>query len=826
MYRNMMIDSENQCVIISGESGAGKTVAAKYIMSYVSKVSGGGDKVQGKYFEIQFSRGGAPDGGKISNFLLEKTRVVSQNPGERSFHIYYQLLGGATSEQRENLGVTTPDYYYYLNQSGTYTVEDINDKKEFTDTMEAMHMQHMMQHSKLIGGGASGICRICEWAFENESTFLNHMKSIHKPGEMPYVCQVCSVLVSSGVFCPRYLSLHRDTAFLMCLFCLKVCKTAASFQQHLLRHQTQEPYHCNRCRLQFVLLQDKMQHKVEHHRSARRPPQLEGLPPGSKVTIRTYGKPPPLTSGRGRPHKSSSSLIQPINIKRERCPPPRDPPPGSKAAAEPPTSVSQSETVFSPSTRQCLREEESQSAPSNTSCSSPRRSHRALHQTPPARPIGGVTERSIKHLLLVPEEEESQSAPQHLLLVPEEEESQSAPSNTSCSSQRRRITERSIKHLLLVLEEESQSAPSNTSCSSHRRSHRALHQTPPARPRGGGVTERSIKHLLSSQRRKSQSAPSNTSCSSQRRRSHRGAPSNTSCSSHRRRSHRALHQTPPARPIGESQSAPSNTSCSSHRRSPERSIKHLLLVPRRRSHRALHQTPPARPRGGGEEESQSAPSNTSCSSHRRSHRALHQTPPARPIGGGVTERSIKHLLLVPEEESQSAPSNTSCSSIGGVTERSINTSCSSQRRRSHRALHQTPPARPRGGGVTERSIKHLLLVPEEEESQSAPSNTSCSSIGGGVTERSIKHLLLVHRRSHRALHQTPPARPRGGGVTERSIKHLLLVPEEEESQSAPSNTSCSSQRRRSHRALHQTPPARPIGGGVTERSIKHLLLVP
>ncbi|XP_047217761.1 myosin IEb [Girardinichthys multiradiatus] len=168
MYRNMMIDSENQCVIISGESGAGKTVAAKYIMSYVSKVSGGGEKVQhvkdiilqsnplleafgnaktvrnnnssrfGKYVEIQFSRGGAPDGGKISNFLLEKSRVVSQNPGERNFHIYYQLLGGASGEQRENLGVTTPDYYYYMNQSGTYTVEDINDKKDFTDTMGAM----------------------------------------------------------------------------------------------------------------------------------------------------------------------------------------------------------------------------------------------------------------------------------------------------------------------------------------------------------------------------------------------------------------------------------------------------------------------------------------------------------------------------------------------------------------------------------------------------------------------------------------------------------------------------------------------------------------
>ncbi|XP_077433105.1 myosin IEb isoform X3 [Vanacampus margaritifer] len=137
-------------------------------MSYVSKVSGGGDKVQhvkdiilqsnplleafgnaktvrnnnssrfGKYFEIQFSRGGAPDGGKISNFLLEKSRVVSQNPGERNFHIYYQLLDGASGEQRENLGVTTPDYYNYLNQSGTFTVEDVNDKKEFSDTLDAM----------------------------------------------------------------------------------------------------------------------------------------------------------------------------------------------------------------------------------------------------------------------------------------------------------------------------------------------------------------------------------------------------------------------------------------------------------------------------------------------------------------------------------------------------------------------------------------------------------------------------------------------------------------------------------------------------------------
>uniref|UniRef100_A0A673MQW1 Osteoclast-stimulating factor 1 n=1 Tax=Sinocyclocheilus rhinocerous TaxID=307959 RepID=A0A673MQW1_9TELE len=165
MYRNMMIERENQCVIISGESGAGKTVAAKYIMGYISKVSGGGPRVQhvkdiilqsnplleafgnaktvrnnnssrfGKYFEIQFSSGGEPDGGKISNFLLEKSRVVMRNPGERSFHIFYQLIEGASGDQKSSLGITNLDYYTYLNQSGSYKVDDINDKHDFQETL-------------------------------------------------------------------------------------------------------------------------------------------------------------------------------------------------------------------------------------------------------------------------------------------------------------------------------------------------------------------------------------------------------------------------------------------------------------------------------------------------------------------------------------------------------------------------------------------------------------------------------------------------------------------------------------------------------------------
>uniref|UniRef100_A0A674PDY6 Pogo transposable element derived with ZNF domain b n=1 Tax=Takifugu rubripes TaxID=31033 RepID=A0A674PDY6_TAKRU len=177
-------------------------------------------------------------------------------------------------------------------------------------------MQHMLQHSGLVGekgvedrnfcrfcyrqfsslsqlqnhqeqvhgpAQSASMCRICEWAFENEPVFLSHMKSNHKPGEMPYVCQVCSYRSSfySDVL-RHFASVHADSRFLLCVFCLKVNRNPVSYQQHLLRHQA---FHCNRCRLQFVFLKDKMQHKLENHRSFCRPAQLEGLPPGSKVSF-------------------------------------------------------------------------------------------------------------------------------------------------------------------------------------------------------------------------------------------------------------------------------------------------------------------------------------------------------------------------------------------------------------------------------------------------------------------------------------------------------------------------------------------------------------
>ncbi|KAJ7897177.1 P-loop containing nucleoside triphosphate hydrolase protein [Mycena olivaceomarginata] len=156
-YYNMNAYHENQCVIISGESGAGKTEAAKRIMQYIAAVSGGQDSSiqeikdmvlatnpllesfgcaktlrnnnssrHGKYLEIMFNTHGEPVGAQITNYLLEKGRVVGQIENERDFHIFYQFTKGAFERPTR--------------QSNCLDVAGIDDVEDYQETIKAMQV--------------------------------------------------------------------------------------------------------------------------------------------------------------------------------------------------------------------------------------------------------------------------------------------------------------------------------------------------------------------------------------------------------------------------------------------------------------------------------------------------------------------------------------------------------------------------------------------------------------------------------------------------------------------------------------------------------------
>ncbi|KAF7591496.1 class II myosin [Aspergillus hancockii] len=175
-YYNMKSYKDNQCVIISGESGAGKTEAAKRIMQYIASVSGGSDSsIQqtkdmvlatnpllesfgnaktlrnnnssrfGKYLELEFNTNGEPVGANITNYLLEKSRVVGQITNERNFHIFYQFTKAAPQKYRDMFGIQQPQSYLYTSRSKCFDVPGVDDSAEFSDTLNAMSVIGMSE---------------------------------------------------------------------------------------------------------------------------------------------------------------------------------------------------------------------------------------------------------------------------------------------------------------------------------------------------------------------------------------------------------------------------------------------------------------------------------------------------------------------------------------------------------------------------------------------------------------------------------------------------------------------------------------------------------
>eukprot|EP00741_Cyanophora_paradoxa_P005762 tig00000113_g5584.t1 len=166
-FRNMMNERKNQSVLISGESGAGKTEATKIMLAYLAKICSSNivDRVAqqvlesnpvleafgnaktvrnnnssrfGKYFEVLFDAAGRIVGANIENYLLEKSRVVSQAENERSYHIFYQLCAGASAEEKAALHLGGVDDYAYLQNGSSHKIEGVDDAADFQHVKAAM----------------------------------------------------------------------------------------------------------------------------------------------------------------------------------------------------------------------------------------------------------------------------------------------------------------------------------------------------------------------------------------------------------------------------------------------------------------------------------------------------------------------------------------------------------------------------------------------------------------------------------------------------------------------------------------------------------------
>merc|ERR1719384_708623 len=169
-YRNMLQNSKNQSMLITGESGAGKTENAKKVISYLAMVATSGKKSDkkasledqivatnpilesygnaktsrndnssrfGKFIRIHFNAAGKLAGCDIESYLLEKSRITQQQEVERSYHIFYQLLQPFVPEMKGKCLVTDDIYDYQYVSQGKVTVASIDDNEELEMTYQA-----------------------------------------------------------------------------------------------------------------------------------------------------------------------------------------------------------------------------------------------------------------------------------------------------------------------------------------------------------------------------------------------------------------------------------------------------------------------------------------------------------------------------------------------------------------------------------------------------------------------------------------------------------------------------------------------------------------
>ncbi|XP_064649112.1 unconventional myosin-IXa-like isoform X16 [Lineus longissimus] len=176
-FNSMLREKRNQCIVISGESGSGKTESTNLLLHHLTAISqkglhgsgveqtilGAGPVLEafgnaktvhnnnssrfGKFIQVNYRENGMVHGAIVEKYLLEKSRIVFQAPNERNYHVFYYLLAGASEQEKTTFHLTEPQDFTYLKQSNCYTLEGVDG--EFVD--EAHEFERLKQSMEMVG---------------------------------------------------------------------------------------------------------------------------------------------------------------------------------------------------------------------------------------------------------------------------------------------------------------------------------------------------------------------------------------------------------------------------------------------------------------------------------------------------------------------------------------------------------------------------------------------------------------------------------------------------------------------------------------------------
>ncbi|OQS02142.1 myosin [Thraustotheca clavata] len=238
-YKSMTNNKMNQSILVSGESGAGKTETTKILMNHLATVAGGREDKTiarvidvnpllesfgnaktlrndnssrfGKFTQLQFSAKGVLRGACCETYLLEKSRVVSFAPGERNYHIFYQILAGLPKSMMESLRLDGDKKYRYIGDLSQMVIDGIDDSKWMAQTQKALGLIDLdSDFQKTLFEVLAGILHVGEVDFvaKNETT-----SKVSDPEALAAVADLLGLSTDtiSQAFCNRTVVAHRDS---------------------------------------------------------------------------------------------------------------------------------------------------------------------------------------------------------------------------------------------------------------------------------------------------------------------------------------------------------------------------------------------------------------------------------------------------------------------------------------------------------------------------------------------------------------------------------------------------------------------------------------